>query len=75
MRSTAMSWDGLAPTRVARWSLPSASRTQASEAPLMTWKLVTTWPASSQMRPEPVPRGTENTLRVQKSCTCSRVVM
>ena len=42
----------------------------ASLAPWMTWKLVTTWPASSQTKPVPVPRGTENTLRVQKSRTC-----
>jgi hypothetical protein len=41
----------------------------------MTWKLVTTWPASSQMKPEPVPRGTENTLRVQTSRTNCAVVM
>jgi len=73
--STATSCAGLAPTRLALWSLPSASFTVASLAPWMTWKLVTMWPASSQMKPEPVPRGTENTLRVQKSRTCSRVVM
>ena len=54
---------------------PSASRTVACEAPWITCRFVTTCPASSQMNPEPLPLGTENALRVQKSMTCSLVEM
>ena len=34
-----------------------------------------TWPAACQIKPEPLPLGTEKTLRVQKSTTCSWVLM
>ncbi len=33
----------------------------------MTWKLVTTWPCWSQMKPEPVPWGISVTLRPNMS--------
>src|SRR5690348_11697754 len=41
----------------------------------MTCRLVTMWPCSSQTKPEPVPRGTLITSRVQKSMTRLLVVM
>jgi len=38
-----------------------------SEAPLMTWKLVTMFPLASQMNPDPDPCGTSRTSRVKAS--------
>jgi hypothetical protein len=75
IRSTARSCAGLAPTSAAAKARPSASRTVAPEAPARTWWLVTTWPASSQTKPEPVPRGTLSALRAQGANTRSVVAM
>ena len=52
--STARSWSRAKPTIVASYSA-SPSVTFAESASCTTWKFVTTWPRSSQTKPEPVP--------------------
>mmetsp|Transcript_35064 Transcript_35064/g.78045 ORF Transcript_35064/g.78045 Transcript_35064/m.78045 type:complete len:355 (+) Transcript_35064:152-1216(+) len=59
--STAMSLSASNPTTLALYVLWSSSVTLTSAAPLITWKLVTTWPLSSQMKPEPRPAGSFST--------------
>ena len=50
----------------ARFAQPLASVTMYSLAFAMTWLFVTTWPCSSQTKPEPVPSGTRVTLRLNR---------
>ena len=58
IRRTARSNSGAAPTKSASYVSWLLSVTFAPPvAPRMTWKLVTTSPASSQMNPDPVPSG------------------
>ena len=75
MRSTARSRSGKAPTSSASCVLWSESVTRAALPPWMTWKFVTMWPDSSQMKPVPVPRGTCCTLSENMFRWAASVVM
>mmetsp|Transcript_41480 Transcript_41480/g.123943 ORF Transcript_41480/g.123943 Transcript_41480/m.123943 type:complete len:206 (-) Transcript_41480:446-1063(-) len=75
--STATSLSGSKPTTLARHVDWSSSVTCTSDAPLITWKLVTMWPSLSHTNPEPVPTGTRSALRDMRGSfvTLRRLVM
>mmetsp|Transcript_13351 Transcript_13351/g.32631 ORF Transcript_13351/g.32631 Transcript_13351/m.32631 type:complete len:305 (-) Transcript_13351:199-1113(-) len=73
--STATSRSGSAPTTRAVYVDWSSSVTRTSDAPRMTWKLVTTCPCPSHMKPLPTPAGMRSVSRLHPLARTSRTLI